>query len=72
LKVLDISLCDVSSVSVKTFANYSALEMLELSYNNMRSVYINLLKVLPKLPALYMEGNPLQSAVGSGAMASGS
>jgi len=60
LKVLDISLCDVSSMSVKAFANVSALEWLELSYNNLRSVDINLLKVLPKLSALYMEGNPLQ------------
>ena len=45
LKVLHISLCDVSSVSVKTFANVSALEWLELSYNNLRSVDTNLLEV---------------------------
>jgi hypothetical protein len=47
-------------VSVETFANVSALEWLELSYNNVRSVDINTLRSLPKLPALYLEGNPLQ------------
>ena len=30
-----------------------------MSNNNLRSVDINILKVLPKLSALYMEGNPL-------------
>ena len=60
LKVLDITLCRTSSVSVETFANVSALEWLELSYNNLRSVDINTLKVLPKLSVLYLEGNPLQ------------
>jgi hypothetical protein len=57
---LAISFCRVSSVSVKTFANVTALERLDLSYNNLSSVDINILKALPKLSALYLFGNPLQ------------
>jgi hypothetical protein len=60
LEVLDISLCDISSVSVETFANVTALEWLEMSYNNLRSVDIHILKALPKLSAMYLEGNALQ------------
>jgi hypothetical protein len=58
LKKLGISGCNVSSVSVETFANVSALERLDLSYNNLRSVDINM-TTLPKLSALYLHGNPL-------------
>jgi hypothetical protein len=47
-------------VSVETFANVSVLERLDLSYNNLSSVDINILKFLPKLSALYLYGNPLQ------------
>jgi hypothetical protein len=46
-------------VSVETFANVSTLELLALSYNNLRSVDINILKALPKLSALYLHGNPV-------------
>ena len=47
-------------MSVETFANISALEWLDLSYNNLRRVDINIVKALPKLSALYLSGNPLQ------------
>jgi hypothetical protein len=60
LSRLDISHCNVNFVSVETFANVRALELLDLSYNNLSSVDINILKVLPKLSALYLDGNPLQ------------
>jgi Leucine-rich repeat (LRR) protein len=56
---LDISLCNVSSVSVETFANVSALNKLILSENNLRSVDVNILKSLPELKVLYLYGNPL-------------
>jgi len=57
---LDISHCNVSSVSVVTFANVSSLEWLDLSYNNLRTVDINILRALPKLSTLYLYGNRLQ------------
>ena len=60
LKRLGISGCNISSVSVETFANVSELERLGLSYNNLRSVDINILRALPKLSAMYLNGNPLQ------------
>jgi Leucine-rich repeat (LRR) protein len=60
LKQLGISDCNTRSVSVVTFANVSALEKLDLSYNNLRSLDINILKALPKLSALYLHGNPLR------------
>jgi Leucine-rich repeat (LRR) protein len=60
LKQLDISSCNVSSMSAETFANVSALETIDLSYNNLRNVDINILKALPQLTALYLQGNPLQ------------
>jgi hypothetical protein len=60
LKHLDISACNISSMSVETFANVSALERLNLRFNNLRSVDINILKALPNLSALYLYGNPLQ------------
>ena len=60
LKHLDISGCNISSVSGETFANVSALEWLDLSYNNLRSVDINMLTALPKLSAMYVYDNPLQ------------
>jgi hypothetical protein len=47
-------------VSFETFANISALEWIDLSYNNLRSVDINILKMLPKLSALYLYDNRLQ------------
>jgi Leucine-rich repeat (LRR) protein len=60
LSELDIANCNVSSVLVETFANVSALEALGLSYNNLRTVDINILRALPKLSSLYLYGNPLQ------------
>jgi hypothetical protein len=51
--------CNTSSVSVVSFANISALKVLDLLYNNLRSVDINILKVLPNLCAIYLGGNPL-------------
>jgi Leucine-rich repeat (LRR) protein len=60
LSRLDISDCTLSSVSVETFANVTALEWLDLGANNLRSVDINILKALPKLSALYLYNNPLQ------------
>jgi Leucine-rich repeat (LRR) protein len=47
LKHLYISKCNIGSVSVETFANVSALEKLDLKRNNLRSLDINTLKVLP-------------------------
>jgi hypothetical protein len=47
-------------VSVETFANVSALETLDLSNNNLRSVDINTLKALPQLSALHLFDNPLE------------
>ena len=59
LKHLDISGCNVGSVSNETFANVSTLEWLDLRFNNLRIVDINTLKALPELSALYLHGNPL-------------
>ena len=56
---LDISLCNISSVSVEKFANVSALEWLDLSNNNLKTVNINILTALPKLSTLYLFLNPL-------------
>jgi hypothetical protein len=55
-----ISNCNISSLSVETFANVSALEWLSLSYNFLRTVDINILRELPKLSTLYLDDNPLQ------------
>jgi len=60
LSRLDISGCNVYSVSVETFANLSALETLSLSSNNLTSIDINILKALKQLSYLYLDYNPLQ------------
>jgi hypothetical protein len=60
LKHLGISGCNISSVSVETFANVSALEFLDLGENNLKSLDISILKALPQLYTLYLHGNPLQ------------
>jgi hypothetical protein len=60
LSRLDISLCDLSSVSVETFANVSALEILDLRDNNLTTVDVNILRALPKLSEIFLFGNPLQ------------
>jgi len=52
LKILFMSYYIVSSVSVETFANVSALEWLHLSYNYLKSLDINILRALPKLSTL--------------------
>jgi hypothetical protein len=49
LKYLDISNCNVSSVSVETFSNVSAREWLDLSENNLKTFDINILRALPEL-----------------------
>jgi hypothetical protein len=59
LKHLGISGCNISSVSLQTFANVNALEFLDLSYNNLSSVDINIMKVLPELSEMYLDHNPL-------------
>ena len=60
LSHLDISDCNIHSLSVETFSNVSALERLDLSYNKLRTVDINILRALPKLSGLYLSGNRLQ------------
>jgi hypothetical protein len=60
LKQLSMSVCIVHSLSGETFANVSALELLDLSYNNLRSVDINILKALPNLSQICLYANPLQ------------
>jgi Leucine-rich repeat (LRR) protein len=54
LTILSLSHCNVRSVSVVTFANVSALEWLDLSYNKLRSLDINVLNLLPKLYEMYL------------------
>ena len=60
LKVLDIHKCNISSVSVQTFANISALEVLNLRFNNLTSIDKSILISLPKLHEMYVYDNPLQ------------
>jgi hypothetical protein len=59
LSFLGLSGCNVSAVSVETFANVSALIWLDLSYNFLTTVHINMLRALPKLSVLYLDYNPL-------------
>jgi Leucine-rich repeat (LRR) protein len=56
----NIASSNISSLSVETFANVSALEMLDLRYNHMKTVDINILRIFPKLSKLYLYGNPIQ------------
>ena len=60
LSYLNISQCNVSSVSVETFTNVSVLNGLDLRCNNLWTVDINILRTLPKLSTMYLYGNPLQ------------
>jgi len=60
LSQLDISRCNVSSVTVETFANVSALDRLDLRYNKLRTVDIKVLRTLTNLSTLYLYNNPLQ------------
>jgi len=52
--------CNISSLSVETFANVSALERLDLSDNNLTTVDIDILRALAELSRLFLYGNPLQ------------
>jgi hypothetical protein len=60
LKKLDISHCNVSSLSAETFGNVSALKQLHLDHNSLTTVDINILTALPNLFSLLLYGNPLQ------------
>ena len=60
LSHLLISQCNISSLSVETFSNVSALEEIDLGYNNLSTLDINILRSLPKLSKMYLYGNPLQ------------
>jgi Leucine-rich repeat (LRR) protein len=60
LSHLDISNCNVSSVTVKMFTNVSALNGPDLRYNNLWTVDINIQRTLPKLSKLYLYGNTLE------------
>jgi len=59
LKLLGISGCNISSVSLETFVKVPSLECLDLSYNNLRGLDVYTLEVLPKLSVLYLHENPL-------------
>jgi Leucine-rich repeat (LRR) protein len=50
-------------VSVETFANVSALVRLVLSYNYLRSVDINILKLLPGLSEMYLNFNEISEII---------
>jgi Leucine-rich repeat (LRR) protein len=62
LKHLGIYYCNVSSVSVEKFANVSTLESLDMRYN-LRRLDINILKVLPQLSQLNLEGNEISEII---------
>jgi Leucine-rich repeat (LRR) protein len=50
-------------VSVETFAKVSTLESLDLSYNYLRSLDINILNVLPELSELNLERNEISEII---------
>jgi Leucine-rich repeat (LRR) protein len=60
MKYLGISGCNISSVSVEAFVKVSALQLIDLGNNNLRILDISILKALPQLSTLYLQGNPLQ------------
>jgi len=60
LSKLHLAHCHIHSVSVETFANVSALKVLHLRSNDLRNLDINILRALPKLKSIYLNGNPLQ------------
>jgi hypothetical protein len=49
----------LSSLSVETFADVSALDMLDLRYIKIQTIDINILKALTKLSTLYLYDNLL-------------
>jgi Leucine-rich repeat (LRR) protein len=57
---LDKSICNISSLSVETFANVRALKSLDVRGNFLRTIDINILRALPELSELYLHNNPLQ------------
>jgi Leucine-rich repeat (LRR) protein len=63
LKILGISGCNIRSVSVNTFANVSALQWLDLSYNYLLILDMNILKVLPKLSVLNLTHNEIKEII---------
>jgi Leucine-rich repeat (LRR) protein len=60
LRQLYISDCNVSSISMETFANVSGLELLDLSGNHLKDINVNILTILPQLSTFYIYENPLQ------------
>jgi hypothetical protein len=60
LSHLYISNCNISSLSVETFANISALKGIRLTNNILTTIDINILRKFPKLSQLPLYGNPLQ------------
>jgi hypothetical protein len=60
LSYLGLSTCLIDSLSVETFANVSALKVLNLGLNLLRTLDINMLRALPRLSEMYLGGNPLQ------------
>jgi hypothetical protein len=60
LSQLNISHCNISSVTVETFANFSQLKELSMHHNKLNTVDIKILRKLPKLSEMYLNGNPLQ------------
>jgi Leucine-rich repeat (LRR) protein len=63
LKELGISGCNVSSVSVETFAGVSELQAIDLSYNYLRNLDMNILRVLPKLSILKLKSNRISEII---------
>jgi hypothetical protein len=59
MKLLGLSGCNIRSVSVETFANVSALSVLDLRVTNLKSLDIGILEELPQLSELHLYGNPL-------------
>jgi hypothetical protein len=60
IKLLNIQLCNISSLSSETFANLPALKYLDLSYNQLSTVDVTILTALPKLNYMFMSDNPIQ------------
>ena len=60
LSELGIVSCHISSLSVETFAKFSALNSLDISDNNLKTLEINILSALKNLSTQYMYNNPLQ------------
>ena len=59
LSYLDIAGLTLSSLSVEMFANVSALNVLDMSHNYLKTVDVYILTTLPKLSELYLIRNRL-------------